>query len=371
MIFDRQLLKNFGFSLLILSIVFASIGLLNLYSSSFHTGLSSFKKQIVWVFMGIIAMIATSIINPNLFKRYSTHIYIGAIIILLLVIIFGKEVSGSKSWFQIGPVSIQPSEFVKIALIFIIARFYSNDYIDGPFGLIDLLKPITAMILLFILVMLQPDLGTGLILLLIGASIFLFMGIKKRALLLIILIIMGLSVPTWNFFLKDYQKDRIKSFINPYEDPLGSGYNSIQSQIAVGSGKMYGKGFIEGSQSQLRFIPAQQTDFAFSVLAEEWGFLGSIFTLFLYFLIILTMLDTAGSTKDKFRMVVCFGAASLFFWHAVINIGMVIGLLPVTGVPLLLFSYGGSSTLTAFISIGIVLGIRNRQVPKPEEDIAL
>ncbi len=371
MIFDRQLLRNFGFSLIILSIVFSLIGLLNLYSSSYHTGLSSFKKQTLWVFIGIVSMIATSFINPNLLKRYSPHIYVGAILILLLVIFFGKEVSGSKSWFQFGPFSVQPSEFVKIALILIIARFYNDDFNDGPFGLFDLLKPIASMIILFGLVMLQPDLGTGLILLLIGASIFLFMGLKKRSLLFILVIIAGLSIPTWNFFLKDYQKDRILSFINPYEDPLGSGYNSIQSQIAVGSGKMYGKGFIEGSQSQLRFVPAQQTDFAFSVLAEEWGFVGSIFTLLVYFLIILTMLDTAGSTKDKFRMLVCFGAAALFFWHSVINIGMVIGLLPVTGVPLLLFSYGGSSTLTAFIAIGIVLGIRNRQVPKPEEDIAL
>ncbi|MGH7884420.1 MAG: rod shape-determining protein RodA [Thermodesulfobacteriota bacterium] len=371
MIFDRQLLKNFGFSLIILSIVFALIGLLNLYSSSYHTGLSSFKKQTIWVFLGLVSMIAASFLNPSLLNRYASHIYLFSIFILLLVVIFGKEVAGAKSWFQIGQLSIQPSEFAKIALILIIARFYNNDFNDGPFGLLDILKPIGFMLILFILVMLQPDLGTGLILLLIGASMFLFMGIKKRSLLFILIVIIGLSIPAWNFFLKEYQKERIASFIDPYSDPLGSGYNSIQSQIAVGSGKMYGKGFISGSQSQLRFIPAQQTDFAFSVLAEEWGFLGSILTLLIYFLIILTMIDTAGSAKDKFRMLVCFGSAALFFWHAAINIGMVIGLLPVTGVPLLLLSYGGSSTITAFITIGIVLGIRNRQIPKPEEDIEL
>ena len=371
MMFNSQFLRSFGYSLLILSVIFAALGLLNLYSSSFHSGLSSFRKQLIWVVAGIVAMVSTSAINPNLYSRYAPHIYAGAVLTLLLVVLFGKEVSGSKSWFKFGPFSMQPSEFVKIALVLMISRFYSKTPGDGPFGILELVKPFSFILLLFVLVMLQPDLGTGLIILLIGASMFLFMGIRIRSLLLIIVVVIGLSFPAWNFLLEDYQKDRIATFINPRSDPLGAGYNSIQSQIAVGSGKMHGKGFKSGSQSQLRFIPAQQTDFAFSVLAEEWGFIGTVLTLTLYFLIILTMLDTAGNAKNTFNMLTCYGMASLFFWHAVINIGMVIGLLPVTGVPLLLFSYGGSSTLTAFIALGTVLGIRNRQVPKPEEKISL
>lgn len=242
MISNRQYLKNFGFSLLILSVFFAAIGLLNLYSSSYHSGLISFKKQLLWVSLGIIVMIVTSVLNPSLYNRYAPHIYICSILILLLVIFFGKEVSGSRSWFQIGPFSMQPSEFVKISLVLIIARFYHNINGDGPFDLTEILKPLALMLLLFILVMFQPDLGTGLILLTIGASMFLFMGIKMRSLLLIVVIIIGLSFPAWNFFLKDYQKERIATFINPQSDPLGAGYNSIQSQIAVGSGKVYGKG---------------------------------------------------------------------------------------------------------------------------------
>jgi rod shape determining protein RodA len=171
--------------------------------------------------------------------------------------------------------------------------------------------------------------------------------------------------------LKDYQKQRIKTFLDPSQDPLGSGYNAIQSQIAVGSGRFLGKGFKKGSQTQLRFIPEQRTDFAFSVIAEEWGFVGAVFTLLLYFTIILWILDTASRAKDRFSMLVSLGVASMFFWHTLINVGMVIGILPVTGVPLLLFSYGGSSTLTAMLGIGIALGIRIRKFPASKEAIAL
>jgi rod shape determining protein RodA len=287
------------------------------------------------------------------------------------VIFLGKEVSGSRSWISLGPVALQPSEFVKISLILIIARFYHNDFEDGPFGITDLVKPVTLTLILFFLVLLQPDLGTSIMIVLISGSMFLFMGIRKKALLMIFVSLIVLAVPAWNFFLKDYQKDRILTFVDPSVDPLGTGYNSIQSQIAVGSGKLTGKGFMSGTQTQLRFIPAQKTDFAFSVLAEEWGFIGSAATLLIYFLLIIYMLDTASSAKDKFSMLTAFGVASLFFWHTLINIGMVLGLLPVVGVPLLLFSYGGSSVLTSLIAIGIVLGIKMRQKPVPKEQISL
>ena len=371
MMFDRRLVRNFGWLLLILTIAFTSIGLINLYSSSYHTGLIPFKKQLVWVLIGLISMLAISFINYNLFNRYSPHIFLGAVILLVLVLVIGKEVSGSKSWIPIGPFTLQPSEFVKLAIVLIIARFYHNDFENGPFSLKDLIKPIVFTLVLFTLVLMQPDLGTAIILILVSGTIFLFMGIKRKSLLIILITCLALSVPTWNFFLKGYQKDRILTFIDPSIDPLGTGYNSIQSQIAVGSGKLIGKGFMTGSQSQLRFIPAQQTDFAFSVLAEEWGFIGSTAALILYFLLIICILDTASSAKDKFSMLVALGIAALFFWHTVINIGMVLGLLPVIGVPLLLFSYGGSSILTSFIGIGIVLGIKMRQTPSSKEDISI
>lgn len=371
MMLDRRLIGNFGWLLLILTIAFTCIGLVNLYSSSYHTGLAPFKKQLIWVFVGILCMIAISFVNYNLLNKYSLHIFFLSVILLILVLIIGKEVSGSKSWIPIGPFTLQPSEFVKLSIVLAIARFYHNDFEDGPFSLRDLIKPIAFTLALSILVLMQPDLGTAIIIILVSGTIFIFMGIKRKSLLLILLTLLVLSVPTWNFFLKGYQKDRILTFIDPSIDPLGTGYNSIQSQIAVGSGKVFGKGFMSGSQSQLRFIPAQQTDFAFSVLAEEWGFLGSTISIALYFLLILCILDTASSAKDKFSMLVALGIAALFFWHTVINVGMVLGLLPVIGVPLLLFSYGGSSVLTSFIGIGIVLGIKMRQTPSPKENISI
>jgi len=369
--FDRRLIKNFGWLILFLSLLFAAFGLINLYSASYHTGLGAFKKQLIWVSIGLVTMLIITFLNFNLLQRYSTHIFVISLLTLVFVFVFGREVSGSRSWIAFGPVSIQPSEFVKIALILIIARFYNNDFEDGPFGLKDILKPIIFTILVFCLILLQPDLGTALIVILLAGTMLLFMGIKRKSLLIIIGLIIAISIPTWHFFLKDYQKERIITFANPSIDPLGTGYNSIQSQIAVGSGKLFGKGYLSGTQSQLRFVPAQKTDFAFSVLAEEWGFLGSAIMLIIYFLLILMILDTASSAKDKFSMLVALGIAALFFWHTIINIGMVIGLLPVIGVPLFLFSYGGSSVLTAFIAIGIVLGIKMRQTLVPKEDISL
>ena len=370
--FDRRLLIGFGWSLFFMTIAFACLSLLNLYSASYETGLASFKRQLVWVGIGVVSMILVSFINYRLLKRYSIYLYALSILLLIYVLYFGKEVSGSTSWIQVGSLgTIQPSEFLKIPLILVLARFYDNDYQEGPYGFFDLIKPAALIALPLVLVMMQPDLGTALMIILISGTMVLFMGVKWRSMAFILIALIALSYPAWNYFLKPYQKDRIKTFIDPSRDPLDAGYNAIQSQIAVGSGKVIGKGFKAGSQSQLRFIPAQQTDFAFSVLAEEWGFLGGLFAILLYFMIILWILDTSGRSRDRFSMLVTFGIAAMFFWHIVVNVGMVVGLLPVTGVPLLIFSYGGSSTLTAMIGIGIVLGVRMRKFSVSAEPIGL
>ena len=345
---------------------------MNLYSASYETGLVYFKKQFVWIAIGLLSLIFISFINYRLIRQYSFYIYCFTILLLVFVLFFGREVAGSQSWINIaGLASIQPSELVKISVILILAKFYDNDYQATPYGFLDLIKPIIFIAVPFILVLMQPDLGTAMTIVLISGSMVLFMGVKKWSVAFIIIALLGLSFYSWHYTLKPYQKDRIKTFINPASDPLNAGYNSIQSQIAIGSGGVSGKGLRSGSQTQLRFIPAQQTDFAFSVLAEEWGFLGSIFVLLLYFMIILWMLDTSSRARDKFSMLVCFGVAAMFFWHIVVNVGMVIGILPVTGVPLLIFSYGGSSTLTAMIGIGLVLGIRMRKFSMSGEAIDL
>jgi len=370
--FDRRLIKNFGWALFLMTLAFSFISLLNLYSASYETGLVSFKKQFVWVGIGLVTLILVSFLNYRFLKQSALYIYGVTILMLIFVLVFGKEVAGSKSWIDIASIAtIQPSELVKIAIILVLAKFYDDDYQVTPYGFLDLIKPIILIAAPLVLVMLQPDLGTALTIMLVSGSIVLFMGIKKWSVAFILIAVIGVSFYAWNYSLKPYQKDRISTFINPSSDPLNAGYNSIQSQIAIGSGGLTGKGLRAGSQTQLRFIPAQQTDFAFSVLAEEWGFLGGIFLLLLYFMIILWMLDTSSRAKDKFSMLVSFGIAAMFFWHVVVNVGMVIGLLPVTGVPLLIFSYGGSSTLTAMIGIGIVLGIRMRKFSMSGEPIEL
>jgi len=372
MMFDRRLLKNYGWGLFILTLAFSIIGLVNLYSASFQTEFYVFKKQLVWVNLGLIGMILVSFLDFKTIKRYTTHIYAITIIFLIITLLFGKEVAGSKSWISLGHlINIQPSEFAKLTIIIALAKFYDNDFEPGPYGIRDLVKPILILAIPVVLVMVQPDLGTAFVIILISGSIIFFMGIRIKSLLFLFIVIIGLSLSSWNFLFKDYQKERIVTFIDSSQDPLGSGYNAIQSQIAVGSGKFIGKGFKTGSQTQLRFIPAQKTDFVFSVLAEEWGFVGAIITLVIYFLIILWILDTASRSKDKFTMLICFGIAAMYFWHTVINVGMVIGILPVTGVPMLLLSYGGSSTIASLLAIGIVLGIRMRRTPLVKEALDL
>lgn len=371
MMLDRRLIKNYDWFLLAMTLFISIIGLVNLYSASYQIDLIGFKKQIAWVILGAVCMISLSFLDYKTVERYTRYIYIVSILLLLLVLIFGKEVSGSKSWISLGShISIQPSEFVKIPVILAIAKFYHDDFEVGSYGFVDLIKPILLVSIPLALVMLQPDLGTAATIVLISGTMMFFMRIKIKSLSLLLILTLGLSYPTWHFFLKDYQRERILTFLNPYRDPLGAGYNTIQSQIAVGSGKIEGKGFKKGSQTQLRFIPEQRTDFIFSVIAEEWGFLGGAFTLLLYFTIILWTLDTASRAKDKFSMLLSLGVASMFFWHTLINVGMVIGILPVMGVPFLLFSYGGSSTITAMLGIGLVLGIRIRKFPAAKEAIA-
>ena len=341
--------------LLLVALLYGA-GLVNLYSISQPTGLGAFKKQLIWIFVGLLTMAAISRLKFLSLKKYSFTFYLGVLVLLVLIFVFGKAVSGSRSWFQIGPVSVQPSEFIKIGVIMVLANYYASDVAAKEnYNPAELLRPIALLLLPAVAIIAQPDMGTAMIVLLTGSSIIVLLGISRRALLRIVIIVMISVIPAWHLLIKDYQKERIYSFIDTSSDPSGISYNSIQSQIAIGSGMGYGKGFSLGSQSNLNFLPAHHTDFAFSVIGEEWGFQGSVFVLLLYFSIILFILNIATSLDDRFAMIACFGIAAMFFWHAVINVAMVTGLMPIIGTPLFFISYGGSSTLTAFIGIGIVL----------------
>lgn len=342
--------------LFLLTALLCLAGLINLYSVSLLADLGAFKKQLIWVLAGLLTVGVISRLRPLTLKNHSVTFYLVFLALLALIFVFGKTVSGSRSWFQIGPVSVQPSEFIKIGIIMVLANYYANEVVAKKnYNLWELLKPLALLLVPTAAVIAQPDMGTAITILLTGSSIILLMGISRKALLKIIIAALICIVPAWHLLIKDYQKERIYSFMDTSTDPFGISYNSIQSQIAIGSGMGYGKGFSLGSQSNLNFLPAHHTDFAFSVISEEWGFRGSVFVLLLYFSIILFILNIATSLEDRFSMIACFGIAAMLFWHAVINIAMVTGLMPIIGTPLFFISYGGSSTLTAFIGIGIVL----------------
>ena len=366
-----RLLRNFDGGLFFITLIICVIGIINLYSATINIGTEVFKKQILWVSIGLFITILLSLINYRLLLRYASHFYIINILLLVVVLIVGREISGAKSWLSLGGIIyVQPSELVKISVILILSKFYHDDFFSGLFGVFVLVKPSALIFIPILLIVIQPDLGTAFIVGLISISIILFAGVKTKHLIFLVIASFVLFVPLWGHFLKDYQKVRIMSFMDPSQDPLGSGYHAIQSKIAIGSGKLSGKGFMQGTQTQLRFLPEQHTDFAFSVIAEEWGFLGAFFTILLFFMFILWILDTSSRSKDKFSMFVCFGIASMFFWHTVINVGMVIGIFPVMGLPLLFISYGGSATLTSLIAIGIVMGIRMRKFRLSESDLS-
>ena len=359
--FERPSTRDYPRIFPLLLLALCAVGLANLYSISQSGSPGAFKKQLAWTAAGIAIMTFIAFLKPLVIRRYSFHAYAASFLLLVLVLVFGKTVAGSQSWFQIGWVTVQPSEFMKIGMILALAGYYGQDIPVKPsYELRDIAKPLVFLCLPVAAVGMQPDTGTCVVLLFVGASIMLFAGVGKKTLAQMAIAAAVVALPVWHFAVRDYQKERIYSFMDLSSDELGTSYNSIQSQIAIGSGRGYGKGFMLGSQSNLRFLPAHTTDFAFSVLAEEWGFAGSVFALLLYFSIILIILDTATSLEDRFSTIACFGVAALFFWHGLINFAMITGLFPIIGIPLFFISYGGSSTVTAFAGIGIVLCLRKK-----------
>lgn len=356
-------LGGFDWFLFFVVVAICVLSLQNLYSGSHQFGTGLVIKQLIWLVLGLGVCLYVSRIDYRVIMSYTVHAYVLTIALLVTVLIVGKTIGGATSWIAIGSIAtFQPSEVSKLAIILALASFYyhEGDGGVGSLGLIGLIRPVLIAGLPMALVIIQPDLGTFMMMALITGSIVLFMGVRPGSIAILAVVLVSCAVPMWQFFLKNYQKERILTFLDPSRDPLGAGYNAIQAQIAVGSGGLLGKGFMQGSQTQLSFIPEQHTDFAFSVIAEEWGFAGAILTILLFSIVILWSLDTASRARDKFAGVVCVGVASMLFWHMFINIGMVTGILPVTGVPLMMFSYGGSSALTALIGIGMVLGIRLR-----------
>jgi rod shape determining protein RodA len=363
---DRRLLEHFDWVLLCLVLVLGGIGILTLYSAATANaemvGMKGavYLKQCSWFGIGTGVMLGMVVFSYRWLNRFAFPIYALSLVLLVLVLFVGKEVSGSQRWLVLGPVSFQPSELMKITLVIMLARYFSEGISNKGFSLRELWKPMLWTLVPFVLIARQPDLGTGLILLLIAGSMTLFVRIERRSLICLTAAGIAASVTAW-FFLKDYQRQRIFSFLDPQGDPLGAGYHIIQSRIAVGSGQLFGKGFLQGTQNALSFLPEQHTDFIFSVLAEEWGFLGSAVIVVLFFFVVLWGLTIAVRSREPFGTILAVGFTSMIFWQAFINVAMVLALLPVVGVPLPLISYGGSSMMTTMCAMGILLNISMRR----------
>jgi rod shape determining protein RodA len=360
--FLRRIDWNFAFIILALNV----IGLINLYSATHGQGdLGSnrlFFSQIFWLFAGWILYFFVTLVDYQLFLRISYFAYGLNLTALIAVIFFGKVVLGARRWLDFGIFSYQPSESMKLCLVLLLARVMSQrSYPDG-LGVKQLAMPLLVFIgIPFVVTAAQPDLGTAMMLFIIGASVLFFLKIKTKILVAVALVLATGILGAWVFALHDYQKDRVYTFLDPGRDPRGKGYNSIQSKIAVGSGKVFGKGFRKGTQSQLEFLPERHTDFIFSVLSEEHGFIGSILTIGLFATLFLFGIRIAAQARDKSGAILVVGITSIIFWHQFINIGMVTGILPIVGVPLPLLSYGGSNMLTTMVALGLVSSVSYRK----------
>lgn len=362
--FDRRLLFHFDWVLLFLLLAICGIALLNMYSAG--VSLVSAKsepvyvKQFIWFLIGLIMMTVCFGIDYRLINQYAYVIHAVAIFFLLVLFFYGELTRGTQRWFVIGSFSFQPSELAKISLILALSKFFSNNEIEEGYNLRQLWIPFLLTIVPFMLIMKQPDLGTAAVLVIIFVSLVFFVGIRWRSVAIVVTSGLLFLPVAWHF-LRDYQKERIMTFIDPELDPLGSGYHVIQSIIAVGSGGLFGKGFLKGTQSQLRFLPEHQTDFIFSVYAEEWGFLGGMVLLILFLSLAFWGLRIARQSRDLTGTLIAYAVTMLIFWEVLINIGMVLGIVPVVGIPLPFFSYGGSSLVVLMMGIGLLMNISMRR----------
>ena len=376
MFLDRRWFAQFDWILLGLCFLIPALGLVVLYSAGFdaeEAGLSAgwvpitirsspFVKQLMFLGAGMIALVAALFIPPQRLARYAFSIYTCCLLLLAVVLIFGDQSHGARRWLAIVGCRFQPSEFMKLCLILVMARYISKHPPSaGGYGFRGLVVPCLLVLTPMALIMRQPDLGTAISVGATGFAMILFAGIRPKAIVLMLIVVTLAALPAWSF-LKPYQQRRVMALLNPEADPLGSGYHIIQSKIAVGSGGLSGKGYLNGTQSQLEFLPEHTTDFVFSVLAEEWGFAGAVVLLALYFCFLYRMLRLVGRSKDMFSALLMFGVTFLVFFHVVVNIGMVVGIFPVVGIPLLLVSYGGSSVVTILFMIGLMLGLNMRRL---------
>jgi rod shape determining protein RodA len=357
---DRVPFREVDWVLIALLIVNSVFGVFLIYSASHYLAGAFYLKQVVWVIISFAILFLSLTVDYKVLMAFSFSFYGLLILILLALLVFGKAISGAKSWVRIAFLGGQPSELAKIAVLLVLAQIFSDfkrSYLTFAFGLLSglfALMPIG-------LIALQPDLGTAISFFPIWLGSLFLAGLNRKTLAVILILSFVLGFAGWNFLLKDYQKKRLTSLIKPGQDPRGSGYHVLQSKIAIGSGGLLGKGFKKGTQSQLKFLPARHTDFIMSVLGEEFGFLGMIAIFFVYFLFLARIFNSVGKSRDRAGMYIVFMVGCMITFEFLVNVLMIVGLFPVTGIPIPLLSYGGSSLLTNFIAVGLVLNVKMRR----------
>lgn len=317
-------------------------------------------RQFFWIGFSLLALFLFLSIDYNFLLTYSFYFYVICILSLGGVLFFGRIIAGAKSWFRLPYFQIQPSEITKIAVILLLAYMFARfkkNYLTFGEGILS-----SAIVALPIfLVALQPDLGTALSYIPIFLASLILAGLNRRILTFLLIFSLLCGLVGWNFFLRDYQKQRVTTLINPSQDPLGAGYHILQSKIAVGSGGLFGKGYKKGTQSQLRFLPARHTDFIFSVLGEELGFAGILVVMLSYFLLLARLFQSAEKSRDRAGVYIIYMVTMMIACQFFINVLMTIGLFPIAGIPLPLLSYGGSSLLTNYLAISLVINVKMRR----------
>lgn len=358
---DTRTIARIDFNLLGVALILSVIGCVLIYSATyFARDAEILNRQVIWVSLALVALAVAVIIDYHVLLDISVALYGTGLALLLYLLIWGRATANVHSWIHIGPLQFQPSEFVKIFTVLVLAKYFdSNDraYLTpGSFSLVMLIigAPIA-------LIAMQPDFGTAATFAPLVAAAMFFGGIRPRYWLIAFLILLIAAPLGWYFVLRDYQKDRILTFLNPERDPLGAGYQVMQSKIAIGSGGMIGKGFRQGTQAKLEFLPARHTDFIFAVLGEEWGFFGVLVVLGLYLFLVVEALQIAKQARDRAGTFLVICLTSFVVFHVFINVAMQIGLVPTTGIPLPFLSYGGSSTLMFMVAIGLMLNVDLRK----------
>lgn len=358
---SKRIWQDFDWLLLAAALLLSIISVTEIYSATMAQGASTYSlRQLAWVVVGVVCLFAISAIDYHLIAEHIPWLYMLGLGALLYTLLLGHRVSGSKSWVGFGSLAFQPSELIKMIAVVALARYLSELRNSKYMTISQIIKACAIVMVPMGLILLQPDLGTALTYLPVIAVGLFVRGIRPIALVSLVLGFVLILPVSW-LVLRPYQKERILTFMDPERDPLGKGYQVTQSKIAIGSGGLLGKGVFHGSQNTLGFLPTRHTDFIFSVVGEELGFVGVITTLGLLSFIIFRSIYNAQTARDSLGLFIVMGAVGVFFFHLIVNVGMVIGFMPTTGIPLPFLSYGGSSVLTAYVALGLVLSVRGRR----------